>query len=121
MKFAQKVEKMVENEIVVHLMDSYSNPVLLQQSNLELQIASINKSAFSTWDFSDNDDGSYTAKYLANDVGTYEICASYKGEHFLPCPFGVHVYGSKFISDHNVVSDLRHAPFLYDKVVSLFR
>lgn len=95
MKFVQKVPKLVKNEIVVQLMDSYSNPVLLQQSKLKLEIASINRSAFSTWMFSNNNDGSYTARYLANDVGTYEICASYNGERFIPCPFGVNVYNSK--------------------------
>lgn len=96
MKFAQKVPKMYKNEIVVQLKDSYSNPVLLKESKLELEIASINKSGFSIWTFSDNNDGSYSASYLAKEVGTYEICASYNGERFLPCPFGVNVYNSKF-------------------------
>ncbi|KAH6831907.1 hypothetical protein C2S53_012782 [Perilla frutescens var. hirtella] len=98
-KFEQKVARLVENEIVVQLMDSCSNFVPLQQSNLKLQIASINKSAFSTRMFTDNSDGTYTAKYLANDIGTYEICAAYKGEHFLPCPFGVNVYDNKYFPE----------------------
>ncbi|KAG8369910.1 hypothetical protein BUALT_Bualt14G0062500 [Buddleja alternifolia] len=95
-KFAQKVQKMIKNEIVVQLMDSYHNPVLSQQSKLKLEIASINKSAFSTWNFSDNNDGSYTCSYLAKDVGTYEICASIDGQRFTPCPFGVNVYNSEY-------------------------
>lgn len=96
MKFAPKVSKLIKNEIVVQLMDSYHNPVLLQQSKLKLEIASINRSASSTWTFSDNNDGYYTGSYLANDVGTYELCASYDGNRFVPCPFGVNVYSGKF-------------------------
>ncbi|KAK6161087.1 hypothetical protein DH2020_004468 [Rehmannia glutinosa] len=95
-KFAEKVPKLVKNEIVVQLMDSYFNPVLLQESKLKLEIASINRSAFQTWMFSDNNDGSYSVNYLAQDVGTYEICASYSGEHFIPCPFGVNVYNNEY-------------------------
>ncbi|XP_042050502.1 protein GAMETE EXPRESSED 2-like isoform X1 [Salvia splendens] len=95
-RFSEKVAKMVKNDIVVRLVDSYSNPVLLQESHLRLEIASINKSAFSTWDFADNNNGLYTVKYLANDIGTYELCASYKGERFVPCPFGVHVYNYEY-------------------------
>ncbi|XP_012828126.1 PREDICTED: LOW QUALITY PROTEIN: protein GAMETE EXPRESSED 2 [Erythranthe guttata] len=96
MNYARKVPKMSKNEIIVHLVDSYSNPVLLEQSKLNLEIASINKSDFSTWIFSDNKDGSYSGPYLAKDVGTYEICASYNGERFLPCPFGVNVYNNEY-------------------------
>ncbi|KAL1548471.1 protein GAMETE EXPRESSED 2 [Salvia divinorum] len=94
--FAEKVVKMVKNDIVVRLVDSYSNPVLLQESHLRLEIASINRSAFSTWDFAENNNGLYTVNYLANDIGTYEMCASYKGERFVPCPFGVHVYNYEY-------------------------
>ncbi|XP_022864989.1 protein GAMETE EXPRESSED 2 isoform X1 [Olea europaea var. sylvestris] len=95
-KFAPKVSKLIKNEIVVQLMDSYHNPVLLQQSKLKLEIASINRSASSTWTFSDNNDGYYTGSYLANDVGTYELCASYDGNRFVPCPFGVNVYSGEY-------------------------
>ncbi|KAL8546414.1 hypothetical protein ACS0TY_006225 [Phlomoides rotata] len=93
-KFAQGVPKLAKNQIVVHLVDSYYNPVLLQQSKLKLEIASINKSASSIGMFSDNKDGSYSVEYEVNDIGTYEICASYNGERFLPCPFGVNVHDS---------------------------
>ncbi|GMP76486.1 hypothetical protein CsSME_00033135 [Camellia sinensis var. sinensis] len=95
-KFAPKVPKMIKNEIVVQLVDSFSNPVLLQQSKLQLEIASINKSGFSTWIFVNDNDGLYTGCYLAKHVGTYEMCASFDGKHFLPCPFGVNVYSSEY-------------------------
>lgn len=94
-KFAQEVPKMIKNQIVVQLVDSYSNPVPLQQLKIKLEIASINKSASSTGMFSDKKDGSYSVEYQANEVGTYEICASYNGERFLPCPFGVNVHDRK--------------------------
>lgn len=87
---------MIRNEIIVQLMDSFSNPVLSQQSKLKLEIASINKSGFSTWMFVNDNDGLYTGYYLAKDVGSYEICASFDSNRFLPCPFGVNVYTSKF-------------------------
>ncbi|GFQ03406.1 protein gamete expressed 2 [Phtheirospermum japonicum] len=95
-KFTEKVPKLIKNEIIVQLMDSYNNPVLLQESKLKLEIASINKSASKTWMFSDNEDGSYSANYLVQDIGTYEICASFNGEHFVPCPFGVNVYNNEY-------------------------
>ncbi|XP_059632750.1 protein GAMETE EXPRESSED 2 [Cornus florida] len=95
-KFAPKVPKLVKNEIVVQLMDSFSNPVLLQESKLKLEIGSINRSGFSILMFVENKDGLYTGFYLAKDVGTYEICASFAGKRFLPCPFGVNVYSSEY-------------------------
>lgn len=94
--FSPKVPKLTKNEITVQLMDSYSNPVLLQQSKLKLEISSANRSAVSIWTFSDNKDGMYSGSYLAKDVGTYELCASFDGVHLMPCPFGVHVYNSEF-------------------------
>lgn len=105
-KFASKVPKLIENEIVVQLMDSFSNPVLLQHSKLKLEIGSINISGFSTLMFIDNKDGSYTGSYVAKDVGTYEICASFDGKRFLPCPFGVKVYNGKLNADeiYNIIN-----------------
>lgn len=91
-KFSSKVPKLIENEIIVQLMDSCSNPVLSQQSRLKLEIASVNKSGFSNGMFVDNNDGSYTGHYLVKDVGTYEMCVSFEGKHLSPCPFGVNVY-----------------------------
>lgn len=94
--FSQKVPKLSKNEIVVNLLDSYSNPVLSKQSRLKLEISSINSSGFSTWDFLDHKDGSYSCYYMAKDVGTYEICVSFDGNRFSQCPFSVNVYSSKF-------------------------
>lgn len=97
-KFSPKVAKLTQNEIIVRLMDSYSNPVVLQQSKLKLEIGSVNRSGFSTWTFVDNKDGTYNGSYMAKDVGTYELCASFDGMRFMPCPFGVNVYTSEFFS-----------------------
>jgi hypothetical protein len=97
-KYAPKVAKKIENEIVVKLMDSYSNPVLSQQSKLKLEIASLNKSGFSTLMFIDKNDGSYIGSYAVEDVGTYEICASFDGNRFYPWPFGVNVYDAEYFS-----------------------
>lgn len=94
-KFSEKVPKLIKNEIVVQLVDSFSNPMPLQQLRLKLEIASVNRSGFSSWMFLDNGDGIYTGSYLAEDVGTYEMCVSFDGKYFLHCPFGVNVYSSK--------------------------
>ncbi|KAL5849425.1 hypothetical protein ACOSQ3_007486 [Xanthoceras sorbifolium] len=91
-----KVPKLIKHEIVVQLLDSFSNPVLSQQSMLKLEIASLNRSSFSSWMFVDNNDGSYSGHYLAMEVGTYEICVSFDSTHFSPCPFVVNVYSSKY-------------------------
>lgn len=98
LRFAPKVPKLIKNEIVVQLKDSFQNPVLSQQSRLKLGIASINNSGFSSWTFVDNNDGSYTVDYLAKDVGTYQMCASFDGKQLSPCLFGVNVYTSKLNS-----------------------
>jgi hypothetical protein len=98
LRFTPKVPKMIKNEIVVQLKDSFQNPVLSQQSRLNLGIASTNNSDFSSWTFVDNNDGSYTVHYLAKDVGTYQMCASFDAKQLSPCPFGVNVYTSKLNS-----------------------
>ncbi|KAJ7955133.1 protein GAMETE EXPRESSED 2 [Quillaja saponaria] len=95
-KFSPKVPKLLMNEIIVQLKDSFLNPVPSQQSRLKLEIASINSSGFSTWNFVDNNDGSYSGQYMAKEVGTYEVCASFDGNRFSPCPFGVNVYTSEY-------------------------
>ncbi|KAE9598911.1 putative immunoglobulin-like protein [Lupinus albus] len=100
-KFSSKVPKLSKNEIVVQLMDSFSNPVLSQQSRLKLEIASKNSSGFSTWTSMDNKDGSYSCSYMAKEVGTYEICASFDGKRFLPCPFSINVYSSEYFPKAN--------------------
>ncbi|XP_043812261.1 protein GAMETE EXPRESSED 2 isoform X11 [Manihot esculenta] len=94
-KFSPKVPKLIENEMWVQLMDSFSNHVLSQQSLLKLEIA-VNRSGFSTEMFVDNNDGSYTCQYMAKDVGTNEMCVSFDGLHLMPCPFGVNVYGGEY-------------------------
>ncbi|KAK7329466.1 hypothetical protein VNO77_23635 [Canavalia gladiata] len=99
--FSSKVPKMSKNEVVVQLVDSYSNPVLSQHSRLKLEIASINSSGFSTWNITDNKDGSYSCIYMAKDVGTYEICASFDGKRFMPCPFSINVYSSEYFPKAN--------------------
>ncbi|GAB4851307.1 hypothetical protein Ancab_039930 [Ancistrocladus abbreviatus] len=95
-KYAPKVQKQMKNEISVQLMDSFYNPVMWQQSKLNLEIGSINNSHFLTWPFVDNNDGYYIGHYLVKDVGTYELCASFGGNRFLPCPFGVNAYGGEY-------------------------
>ncbi|XP_010259486.1 PREDICTED: protein GAMETE EXPRESSED 2 isoform X2 [Nelumbo nucifera] len=95
-KFSPNVQNLIKNEVVVQLMDSFSNPVLSQQSKLSLVIASINNSESLSWMFSDNKDGSYVSYYLAKDVGTYEICVSFEGKYLYPCPFGAYVYSSEY-------------------------
>lgn len=96
LKFSPKVPKLIMNEVVVQLMDSFSNPVLSQQSSLKLEITSVNSSGFSSGMFVDNNDGSYTDHYLAHNIGTYEMCASFDSKRLSPCPFGVNVYGGRF-------------------------
>ncbi|GAA0141921.1 hypothetical protein LIER_02952 [Lithospermum erythrorhizon] len=95
-KFWPKVSNLMKNDVVVQLLDSHHNPVLLQQAKLKLEIGSLNKSGFQTWDFVDNQNGSYTASFMAKDIGKYELCASYEGKRFHPCPFGVDVHSYEY-------------------------
>ncbi|KAK4854944.1 hypothetical protein QYF36_002662 [Acer negundo] len=106
--YTSKVPKLIKHEIVVQLLDSFSNPVLSQQSMLKLEIASLNSSGFSSWMFVDNNDGSYSGHYLAMEVGTYEICVWFDSTHFSPCPFVVNVYSSNYF------------PKAYDDTVSVW-
>ncbi|KAK4265789.1 hypothetical protein QN277_026795 [Acacia crassicarpa] len=99
--FHQKVPKLSKNEILVNLLDSFSNPVLSQKSRLRLEINSVNNSAFSTWDVVDFKDGSYGCYYMGKDVGTYEISVYYDDQHFSQCPFSVNVYGSEYFPKAN--------------------
>ncbi|XVF66194.1 hypothetical protein PTKIN_Ptkin10aG0015900 [Pterospermum kingtungense] len=107
-KFAPKAPKLVRNEVVVQLMDSFSNPVLSEQSKLNLELASGNMTGFSTWMFVDNNDGSYTGHYLSLEVGTYEMCTSFDGKKLSPCPFMINVYGSEYF------------PKAYDDTITLW-
>lgn len=103
---------MIMNEVAVQLMDSFSNPVLLQQSRLKLDIASINSSGFSSGMFVDNSDGSYTGHYLAEGIGTYQMCASFDSNHLPPCPFRVNVYSGKFKNRQLIVHSVYAFRFL---------
>ena len=95
-KFDLKVPKQVKNEVIVQLMDSFQNPVLSQQSRLKLEVNSAkNSSGFSSWMFEDNNDGTYTGHYAADDIGTYEIFASFDGKRVTSLSFEVNVYSSK--------------------------
>ncbi|XP_062104334.1 protein GAMETE EXPRESSED 2 [Humulus lupulus] len=97
-KFSPKVPKLIKNEVVVELMDSFHNPVMSQQSRLKLEVAASmkNASGFLSWKFLDNNNGSYTGHYTAKDIGNYQICASFDGKSFDPCPFEVNVYSSEY-------------------------
>lgn len=96
MQFVPKVPKLVENEILVQLVDSFSNPVTFQQTKLSLEFRSYNSSGFLIWTFEDKMNGSYIGHYIANDIGSYEICISFEDKHLSPCPFSAFVYSSKF-------------------------
>ncbi|KAJ6908539.1 hypothetical protein NC651_018821 [Populus alba x Populus x berolinensis] len=100
-KFSLRAPKMIENEMAVQLVDSFFNPVLSQQSRLTLEIASVNKSGFSSGMFVDNDNGTYCTRYVVKDVGTYEMCVSFDGKRLSPCPFGVNVYGVEYFPKAN--------------------
>lgn len=107
--FNAKVPKQIKNEIVVLLLDSFYNPVPSQASRLKLEISSANTSSFTTWNFVDNNDGTYTGSYLAMEVGTYRICVNFDNKHIQPCPFDINVYSSKFITYHLLSP---YSPFL---------
>ncbi|CAI8590125.1 unnamed protein product [Vicia faba] len=115
-RFSSKVPKLLKNEIVVQVLDSYLNPVLSQESRLKLEITSTNRSGFSTWDTIDNEDGSYTCSYMVKDVGTYEICASFDGMHFLPCPLSINVYSNEYFPKANddTLSIWEHESIAFD-------
>lgn len=97
-QFNAKVPKQIKNEIVVLLLDGFYNPVPSQPSRLKLEIISANTSSVTTWEFVDNNDGTYTGSYLSMEVGTYQMCVSVDNKHIQPCPFEVNVYSSKFIT-----------------------
>ncbi|KAF9588032.1 hypothetical protein IFM89_007207 [Coptis chinensis] len=92
-QFATQVPKLEESEIVVQLVDPFSNPVLFQQEKLILHFSS--SSGFLLWLF-DVENGLYIGRYTANEVGVYELYVAFDGNQLLPCPFWVHVYGSEY-------------------------
>ncbi|XXG51751.1 hypothetical protein AAC387_Pa03g0252 [Persea americana] len=93
-KFSPKVAKVVQNEIVVHLMDSFSNPVVSQQSQLRFQ--PVNNQSFLRWTFVDNNNGSYVGQYQARDLGRYNVCVTFEDKHLSPCPFEIDVYEREY-------------------------
>ncbi|OVA13441.1 Filamin/ABP280 repeat-like [Macleaya cordata] len=107
-RFVAKVPKVVENEIVVQLVDSFSNPVMSQQTKLSLEFRVVNSSGFLIWTFEDKMDGSYIGHYLAKDIGAYEICVSFADKHLSPCPFWAFVYSSEYF------------PKAYDDTISVW-
>ncbi|CAH2065290.1 unnamed protein product [Thlaspi arvense] len=88
-QFNAKVLKEINNEFVVLLVDGFYNPVPAQPSRLKLDITSANTSSFTTWNFVDNNDGTYT-------VCTYRMCVSFDNQNIQPCPFDVNVYCSGY-------------------------
>ncbi|XP_010027085.2 protein GAMETE EXPRESSED 2 [Eucalyptus grandis] len=95
-KYDAKVPKLIKNEVVVRLMDSFYNPIISQHSRLKLEIVSTNSSGSSSWVFTDNGDGSYTVYYIAPDIGTYEMSAAIDGNRFASSPQRINVYGSEY-------------------------
>ncbi|CAH2044666.1 unnamed protein product [Thlaspi arvense] len=95
-QFSAKVLKEIKNEFVVLLVDGFYNPVPSQPSRLKLDITSANTSSFTTWNFVDNNDGTYTGSYLAMEVGTYRMCVTFDNKTIQPCPFDVNVYSSGY-------------------------
>ncbi|XP_052620731.1 protein GAMETE EXPRESSED 2 isoform X1 [Lactuca sativa] len=94
-KYKARVSKAVLHSVDLQLMDSFSNPVLLQESELSkltLEPDSINKPFFMVVLFVDNRDGTYTGFYMPMNLGTYKICASFDGMSISPCPFEVTTY-----------------------------
>lgn len=82
--------------MTVQLVDSFYNPIVSQQSRLKLEVSSaMNTSVLSNWPFLDNNDGSYTGYYTANDIGTYKVFPLFDDKHLSPPSFEVNVYAGK--------------------------
>jgi hypothetical protein len=84
----------VENEVDVRLVDSFMNPVLSLESKVRFQLTST--SIFGK-EFVDNRDGSYTARYVINQIGSYGICVRFEDKDIAPCPFQVEVFPGNFL------------------------
>ncbi|XP_058067826.1 protein GAMETE EXPRESSED 2 isoform X2 [Magnolia sinica] len=95
-KFVPRVAKHVINELVVQLMDSFSNPVTSQQKKLSFEIDPIRNSSFLRWDFIDNKDGSYFGYYLPTILGTYKISILFEDKHLSPSPFEISVHEREY-------------------------
>ncbi|RLN34564.1 hypothetical protein C2845_PM03G35060 [Panicum miliaceum] len=88
-KFDPRVRMSVENEVDVRLVDSFMNPVLSLESKVRFQLTSTD--IFGK-EFVDNRDGSYTARYVINQLGSYGICVRFEDKDIAPCPFQVEVF-----------------------------
>lgn len=91
-----RVQKLVRNEMVVKLVDSYKNPIPSKEKQLIFKFQPSNDSDFQTWTFTYQAEGFYRGYYLAQKLGTYKISISYEGKNILPSPFEISVYESKF-------------------------
>ncbi|KAL6655553.1 hypothetical protein ACP70R_006379 [Stipagrostis hirtigluma subsp. patula] len=105
--FDPRVKMSAENAITVRLVDSFMNPLLSLESKLRLQIISTSISTpvtteiFVTRGIVDNRDGSYTAHYVANNLGSYSICAQFEDKQLDPCPFEIVVLADEYFPDVN--------------------
>ncbi|CAL5081535.1 unnamed protein product [Urochloa decumbens] len=98
-KFDPKVKMSVENEVNVRLVDSFMNPVVSFQSKVILQLTSASTTSFVAKEFIDNRDGSYTAHYVASNLGSYSMCVRFEDKQLAPCPFEVNVLADENFSD----------------------
>ncbi|CAL5074239.1 unnamed protein product [Urochloa decumbens] len=98
-KFDPKVKMSVENEVNVRLVDSFMNPVVSFQSKVILQLTSASTTSFVAKEFIDNRDGSYTAHYVASNLGPYSMCVRFEDKQLAPCPFEVNVLADENFSD----------------------
>lgn len=104
-KYEAEVSQIVPNYFLVRLMDSYYNPVASQAQNLDLKIVSLDHHKYCyPFNFKENNNGTYTGGYMIMDPGRHELSITFKGQHFLPYPFGVNVLLGKFKKQINILS-----------------
>ena len=92
-KFEARARKLENNEVVVQLFDSLSNPTTSQQEKLGFD--DVNGSSFLRWPFKDDGGGVYIGRYVARELGAYNLCVLYEKSPLSPCPFEVNVYSGK--------------------------
>ncbi|KAJ0960858.1 hypothetical protein J5N97_001263 [Dioscorea zingiberensis] len=91
-KISSRVKRLVRNEVVVQLMDSFSNPTPSYKDRLSFKLGDTNISDFLTWPFVDNEDGTYTGYYLAKDLGVYNISILFDEIFLSPSPLEINLY-----------------------------
>lgn len=94
-KISSRVKRLVRNEVVVQLMDSFSNPAASYRERLSFKFGDANFSGFLTWAFSDNGDGTYTGYYLAKDLGVFNLSVLFDDKILSPSPVQINIYESK--------------------------